>query len=134
MDGVQSFHRARRLPSKHKIVIYFAVSVHGVTFSLKHFLQPANVGKCVRIFLTVIMYCQTYVTPSKNGLKPSRDDLTCKITYCSVGKHSDIFSSLVNNFAVRRANHFNLFLQLIQAVGHQLRFYVPSTNVNIQSS
>jgi len=45
---------------------------------------PANLGKCVRIFLTVIMYCQTYVTPSKNGSKTNRNDLTCKITYCSV--------------------------------------------------
>lgn len=49
---------------------------------------PANVGKCVRISLTVIMYCQTYIDPvvrSKGG-KISRNDLTCKITYCSVGK------------------------------------------------
>lgn len=49
---------------------------------------PANVGKCVRIFLTVIMYCQTYVNPSvvaAKGANISRDDLTCKITYCSTG-------------------------------------------------
>jgi len=45
---------------------------------------PANVGKCVRIFLTVILYCQTYVDPIPKGSKPSRDNLTCKITYCSV--------------------------------------------------
>lgn len=45
---------------------------------------PANTGKCVRIYLTVILVCQTYVN-KKNGDGPiSRDDLSCKITYCSV--------------------------------------------------
>ncbi|XP_055324849.1 ceramide transfer protein isoform X1 [Sitodiplosis mosellana] len=46
---------------------------------------PANTGKCVRIFLTVIMYCQTYIDPAviAKGVKPTRNDLTCKITYCS---------------------------------------------------
>lgn len=49
---------------------------------------PANTGKCVRIFLTVILFCQTYVDAKilAKGQKPSRNDLTCKITYCSVGK------------------------------------------------
>lgn len=47
---------------------------------------PANTGKCVRIFLTVIMFCQTYVNGAvKDGIV-SRDDLTCKITYCSTGE------------------------------------------------
>ena len=48
-------------------------------------LQPANQGNCIRIFLTVIMVCQTYV--DKKALasgKITRDDLTCRITYCSV--------------------------------------------------
>lgn len=51
---------------------------------------PANVGKCVRIFLTVIMFCQTYVHPSvvaAKGNQITRDDLTCKITYCSTGMY-----------------------------------------------
>lgn len=52
---------------------------------------PANVGKCVRIFLTVIMYCQTYV--ATKGTRISRDDLTCKITYCSTGMSSCLVSS-----------------------------------------
>lgn len=49
---------------------------------------PANTGKCVRIFLTVILYCQTYIDPAviAKGAKPTRNDLTCKITYCSEGK------------------------------------------------
>lgn len=49
---------------------------------------PANTGKCVRIFLTVILYCQTYIDPAviAKGAKPTRKDLTCKITYCSEGK------------------------------------------------
>ncbi|KAG4078758.1 hypothetical protein HA402_015348 [Bradysia odoriphaga] len=45
---------------------------------------PANTGKCVRIFLTVILVCQTYVAPIENGHKITRNDLSCKITYCSV--------------------------------------------------
>lgn len=49
---------------------------------------PSNAGKCVRIFLTVIMFCQTYIDPKvlASGRKPTRKDLTCKITYCSEGK------------------------------------------------
>jgi collagen type IV alpha-3-binding protein len=34
--------------------------------------------------LSVILLCQTFIRPPKNGEKLSRDDLTCKITYCSV--------------------------------------------------
>lgn len=50
---------------------------------------PANTGKCVRIFLTVILFCQTYIDPDvlAKGTPPTRNDLTCKITYCSVGKY-----------------------------------------------
>lgn len=49
---------------------------------------PANKGKCLRIFLTVIMFCQTYIDPAvvASGRKPTRDDITCKITYCSEGE------------------------------------------------
>lgn len=52
--------------------------------------HPANTGKCVRIFLTVILFCQTYIDPAviASGRKPTRNDLTCKITYCSEGKRS----------------------------------------------
>lgn len=83
MDGVQSFRWAWGLSSEY-YPLFFAHIFWPINQCLT--LQPANVGKCVRIFLTVIMYCQTYVAPSKNGSKPSRDDLTCKITYCSVGE------------------------------------------------
>ncbi|XP_033218744.1 ceramide transfer protein [Belonocnema kinseyi] len=44
---------------------------------------PANVGKCVRIYLTVCLMCQTIVDPPKDR-EITRDDITCKITYCSV--------------------------------------------------
>lgn len=46
---------------------------------------PPNTGKCIRIFLTVILVCQTNLTPGKTkNDNLTRDDLTCKITYCSV--------------------------------------------------
>lgn len=41
-------------------------------------------SKCVRIFLTVCLFCQTLITPPKDGAVITRDDITCKITYCSV--------------------------------------------------
>ncbi|KAL1115010.1 hypothetical protein AAG570_007833 [Ranatra chinensis] len=46
--------------------------------------QFSKSGKCVRVTLTVCLYCQTLITPPKHGAKVSRDDITCKITYCSV--------------------------------------------------
>ncbi|XP_037933868.1 ceramide transfer protein [Teleopsis dalmanni] len=47
--------------------------------------QESKNGKCVRIFLTVILACQTYLPPSKTKTDElKRDELTCKITYCSV--------------------------------------------------
>ncbi|KAJ8925974.1 hypothetical protein NQ315_009829 [Exocentrus adspersus] len=46
--------------------------------------HPANAGKCVRIFLTVCLLCQTRVIPPKDGTPLSRDNISCKITYCSV--------------------------------------------------
>lgn len=45
---------------------------------------PANTGKCVRLFLTVCLMCQTFIDPPKDGAEVTRSDLTCKITYCSV--------------------------------------------------
>ncbi|KAG8228855.1 hypothetical protein J437_LFUL008351 [Ladona fulva] len=43
-----------------------------------------NSGKCVRVFLTVCLACQTFIDPPKDGAEIARDDITCKITYCSV--------------------------------------------------
>ncbi|XP_075216905.1 ceramide transfer protein isoform X2 [Lycorma delicatula] len=41
-------------------------------------------SKYVRISLTVCLYCQTLVTPPSNGAELTRENVTCKITYCSV--------------------------------------------------
>lgn len=76
-------------------VRFYIYRLHLLWFLSFDFLQPANIGKCVRIFLTVILVCQTYVSPNKtNDDKISRDDLTCKITYCSVGKLKNILNCL----------------------------------------
>ncbi|CAL8087373.1 unnamed protein product [Orchesella dallaii] len=40
-------------------------------------------GKYIRVDLTVCMVCQTIVEPPKNGAEVTRDNLTCKVTYCS---------------------------------------------------
>lgn len=40
-------------------------------------------SKCVRVILTVILVCQTYIENNKTT-NITRDDLSCKITYCSV--------------------------------------------------
>ena len=45
---------------------------------------PLKSNKCVRVALTVCLYCQTLITPPEDGSKVSRDDITCKITYCAV--------------------------------------------------
>lgn len=45
---------------------------------------PSNIGKCVRVSLTVCLVCQTFIDPPKDGAQITRDDITCKITYCSV--------------------------------------------------
>ncbi|XP_044264726.1 ceramide transfer protein isoform X2 [Tribolium madens] len=55
-----------------------------VNNSTEHPDHPANAGKCVRIFLTVCLLCQTRVDPPKAGAPVTRDDITCKISYCSV--------------------------------------------------
>ncbi|PSN49326.1 Collagen type IV alpha-3-binding protein [Blattella germanica] len=47
------------------------------------FPQSSN-GKCVRVTLTVCLVCQTFIDPPKDDAKITRDDITCKITYCSV--------------------------------------------------
>ncbi|KAI1301192.1 Pleckstrin homology domain-containing family A member 8 [Halotydeus destructor] len=38
---------------------------------------------CVRMKLTVSMTCETYIDPGKDIHNISRDDITCKIIYCS---------------------------------------------------
>lgn len=43
-------------------------------------------GKFIRVSLTVIMVCQTVIDPPADSKKITRDDLQCRITYCSVGK------------------------------------------------
>jgi len=46
---------------------------------------PANQGKMVRIYLTVILLCHTYVDKRvMTNSEITRDDLMCRITYCSV--------------------------------------------------
>ncbi|XP_043466717.1 ceramide transfer protein [Leptopilina heterotoma] len=45
--------------------------------------HPPNVNKCVRIYLTVCLVCQTVIDPPKDR-EIRREDITCKITYCSV--------------------------------------------------
>ncbi|KAH1001289.1 ceramide transfer protein isoform X2 [Dendroctonus ponderosae] len=55
--------------------------VNNSTESPEH---PANVGKCVRIYLTVCLLCQTRVHPPKDGAPITRNNVSCKITYCSV--------------------------------------------------
>ncbi|XP_033149428.1 ceramide transfer protein isoform X2 [Drosophila busckii] len=51
--------------------------------------QESKNGKCVRIFLTVILACQTILPENYvKGQPLNRKDLTCKVTYCSVGKYS----------------------------------------------
>ncbi|XP_012264043.1 ceramide transfer protein isoform X1 [Athalia rosae] len=45
---------------------------------------PPNSGKCVRVYLTVCLVCQTFIDPPKEDNAITRDDITCKITYCSV--------------------------------------------------
>jgi collagen type IV alpha-3-binding protein len=47
----------------------------------------ANTGKCVRVYLTVCLVCQTFIDPPKDEEKIKRENITCKITYCSVGKY-----------------------------------------------
>lgn len=55
-----------------------------VNNSTEHPTHPLNSGKCVRIFLTVCLLCQTRIDPPKDGAAITRDNVTCKITYCSV--------------------------------------------------
>ncbi|RWS13073.1 collagen type IV alpha-3-binding protein-like protein [Dinothrombium tinctorium] len=40
-------------------------------------------GRCVRMKMTVSLTCETYIEPPANGCEINRDNLTCKIIYCS---------------------------------------------------
>ncbi|XP_066148344.1 ceramide transfer protein [Euwallacea fornicatus] len=55
-----------------------------VNYSTESPDHPANVGKTVRIYLQVCLLCQTRVNPPKDGTPITRDNVSCKITYCSV--------------------------------------------------
>ncbi|KAK2718249.1 hypothetical protein QYM36_005534 [Artemia franciscana] len=53
--------------------------------STEHPNFPSNNGKFIRVGLTICLMCQTYLDSSEeNGSPPTRDNLTCKITYCAV--------------------------------------------------
>lgn len=52
--------------------------------STDHPNYPPNVGKCVRVYLTVCLVCQTFIDPPKDEEEIKRENITCKITYCSV--------------------------------------------------
>uniref|UniRef100_A0A646QCI9 Ceramide transfer protein n=1 Tax=Hemiscolopendra marginata TaxID=943146 RepID=A0A646QCI9_9MYRI len=41
------------------------------------------ITKCVRIKLTVILMCQTFIDPPQEDKEITRDNLTCKVTYCA---------------------------------------------------
>ncbi|QQP56949.1 Collagen type IV alpha3binding proteinlike, partial [Caligus rogercresseyi] len=45
---------------------------------------PEPSGSCVRILLTVIFLCDTFINNGKKASNCSREDISCKITYCSV--------------------------------------------------
>ncbi|XP_055924725.1 ceramide transfer protein-like isoform X2 [Argiope bruennichi] len=49
--------------------------------STEHDSTP--VGKCVRLIMTVSLVCQTFVDPPTENKEISRENLTCRITYCS---------------------------------------------------
>ena len=53
--------------------------------STKHPDAPENAGNCMRIDLRVIFVCDTeLLKPTQNLDTVSREDISCKITYCSV--------------------------------------------------
>jgi len=63
---------------------------------LLHLFPQSKNGKCVRIFLTVILACQTVLPEDYvKGQPLNRNDLTCKVTYCSVGTYNWIKLSLM---------------------------------------
>ena len=49
--------------------------------SCEHPAAPLGQGGCLRVDLTVCFLCQTVVR--KGGSKNNREDISCRITYCS---------------------------------------------------
>lgn len=64
--------------------------MHFIILELINICFQPNEGKQVRIYLTIILMGQTIISPAAKGRELKRDDITCKITYCAVGKN--IFS------------------------------------------
>ncbi len=54
--------------------------------SVDHPKAPKNQNGCLRVDLTVIFVCDTVIDEPKRGdlSKVTRDDISCRITYCSV--------------------------------------------------
>jgi len=54
--------------------------------SVEHPKAPKNQNGCLRVDLTVIFVCNTVIDEraKKRGCQVTRDDISCKITYCSV--------------------------------------------------
>lgn len=44
----------------------------------------APIGKCVRVKLTVCLVCHTFIDPPSEDSEITRNNLTCKITYCAI--------------------------------------------------
>lgn len=59
------------------------------------FIFQPNTGKCVRVYLTVCLVCQTLIDPPKENEQIKREDITCKITYCSVGEDLLLYNTNV---------------------------------------
>lgn len=56
-----------------------------VNHSTQHQKYPQNTPKCIRLEITVCLYCQTVITPPKDAATQlTRNNISCKITYCSV--------------------------------------------------
>ncbi len=52
--------------------------------STKHPDAPENQGGCLRVHLTVIFVCDTIIDPGFTKETAKRENITTKITYCSV--------------------------------------------------
>lgn len=63
---------------------HFFYFIKNLYIYILKYLQP-NTGKCVRVYLTVCLVCQTFIDPPKDDGEIKRENITCKITYCSVG-------------------------------------------------
>ena len=86
----------------YKLILYLLFTSHGTTAcvqnclsdtktliifilqSTKHPDAPENQGGCLRVGLTVCFVCDTVVEGDRTKESASRDNLTTKITYCSV--------------------------------------------------